>query len=132
MTIMSFGGVYLGYVKNETVLIVLFGIGIVLFPYITSIYLKGMNRLEVTENYCVLKNILLGNTKITYDSIVEWEEFNDVRSLDTWTLLLRTASKKYVVWNYSDTEGYEQLKSKLKIGYSRKEKTTNANTTNTN
>jgi hypothetical protein len=121
---MSFGGVYLGYVKNEAILIVLFGIGIVLFPYITSIYLKGMNRLEVTENYCVLKNLLLGNTKITYDSIIEWEEFNDVRSLDTWTLLLRTASKKYVIWNYSDIAGYERLKSKLRIGYSGKEKTT--------
>jgi len=111
----------LGYVKNETILIVLSGISIVLFLYIASIYLKGMNRVDVNEDFCILKNFFLGNTKITYDSIIDWEEFSHVRSLDTRTLLLRTAAKKYVVWNYSDIEGYEQLKTKLRVSHGGKE-----------
>lgn len=112
--------IVLGYQQESYELIIIGGLGILLFTFGFFFFLKFFTRIQLFDDSIMIKNIITKNTKrITFDSIDQWESIYIANFLSS-NLLIRVNGKKTIISDMVDSENYKQLEKILLTKYSEK------------
>lgn len=111
---------YLGFKQESYELILISGLGILLFTFGIIFFFKFFTRIQLFEDSVTIKNIITKSSKtISFDSIDQWESIYVANFLSS-NLLIKTNGKKTIISNMIDSENFKQLEKKLLIKYSDK------------
>jgi hypothetical protein len=107
----------LGYQKESYELLIIGGLGFVLFIFGIIFFLKFFTRIQLFYDSVRIKNIITKNTKkINFDSIDQWESIY-VANFRSSNLLIKINGKKTIISNMVDLENYKQLEKILNDKY---------------
>tara|TARA_R110001583_G_scaffold18731_1_gene74216 strand:- start:630 stop:974 length:345 start_codon:yes stop_codon:yes gene_type:complete len=110
----------LGYRQGNTELLYL-GLGLPVWFYLFIFYTKWINRIEVKQEYFMIKNLISGRRIIHYKDIELWEMIQTVR-ISQQNLLIRVNGKKFIISNMVDMKNYEILRHRLRTNWAELER----------
>ena len=111
---------YLGFVQNNELIYFIFGLPFCF--WILYGFLKWCSKLEIYDDYFVIKNLFFGKRNIYYDEFEYWKEI-DVPRLPSNSILIKLKGKrkKISIIALFDIHNFEKLRTKL--DYQFREKT---------
>lgn len=110
----------LGYKQGFYELLIISGLSILMFTYGFFFFLKFFTRIQLFDDFVLIKNIITKRIKkINFDSIDQWESIYVANFLSS-NLLIKINGKKTIISNMVDSENYKILEKTLLIKYPEK------------
>ena len=97
------------------------GLGLPLWGYLLIFYSKWINKIEVSQSFFTLKNIVSKQQIIQYKNIEHWKKIQTTR-ISQQNLLIKANGKKLIISNMADSKNYEILRHKLETHLAKLEK----------